>query len=105
MVAYASLRRALCFLPIHLALVDVTLNEVTRWMAVAGFCIALVYPFMKRVTFFPQAILGIAFSWGIPKGLNRHTRGTQRPRLSVFPDERRLDHRLRYPVRHGRSPG
>ena len=43
-----------------------TLNEVTRWMAVTGFCIALVYPFMKRVTFFPQAILGIAFSWGIP---------------------------------------
>ena len=43
-----------------------TLNEITRWMAVAGFCIAIVYPFMKRVTFFPQVILGIAFSWGIP---------------------------------------
>ena len=43
-----------------------TLNVITRWMAVAGFCIAIVYPFMKRVTFFPQVILGIAFSWGIP---------------------------------------
>ena len=43
-----------------------TLNVITRWLAVAGFCIAIVYPFMKRVTFFPQVILGIAFSWGIP---------------------------------------
>ena len=43
-----------------------TLNVITRWMAVAGFCIAIVYPFMKRVTFFPQVVLGIAFSWGIP---------------------------------------
>ena len=42
------------------------LNAMTRWMAVAGFCIAIVYPFMKRVTFFPQVVLGIAFSWGIP---------------------------------------
>ena len=42
-----------------------TLNVITRWMAVVGFCIAIIYPFMKRVTFFPQIILGIAFSWGI----------------------------------------
>ncbi|MBN85844.1 MAG: 4-hydroxybenzoate octaprenyltransferase [Gammaproteobacteria bacterium] len=42
------------------------LNAMTRWMAVAGFCIAIVYPFMKRITFFPQVVLGIAFSWGIP---------------------------------------
>jgi len=41
------------------------LNEATRWMAVAGLVIAVLYPLGKRFTYFPQAILGVAFSWGI----------------------------------------
>ena len=30
--------------------------------------IVLIYPFMKRVTFWPQAVLGLAFSWGALMG-------------------------------------
>ena len=42
-----------------------TLNSLTRWLAVIGLAIAMVYPLFKRWTHFPQAVLGIAFSWGI----------------------------------------
>ena len=43
-----------------------TLNPLTRWLAVAGAAVALLYPFFKRWTHLPQGVLGIAFSWGIP---------------------------------------
>ena len=61
-----------------------TLNVITRWMAVAGFCIAIVYPFMKRVTFFPQVVLGIAFSWGIPMGSTAVREGLSIPICLFF---------------------
>ena len=41
------------------------LNDLARWLAVAGLTIAMVYPFMKRWTYMPQVVLGAAFSWGI----------------------------------------
>jgi 4-hydroxybenzoate polyprenyltransferase len=42
-----------------------SLNELSRWLAVAGLGIAVTYPFMKRWTYMPQVVLGAAFSWGI----------------------------------------
>ena len=41
------------------------LNTLTRWMALIGIAIAVIYPFMKRFTHLPQLVLGVAFSWGI----------------------------------------
>ena len=41
------------------------LNELARWLAVAGIVIAATYPFTKRWTHMPQVVLGAAFSWGI----------------------------------------
>lgn len=41
------------------------LNPLTRWLAVGGFGIAVLYPFMKRWTYLPQVVLGAAFSWGL----------------------------------------
>ena len=41
------------------------LNAVTRWLAVAGLAISVLYPFTKRWTHLPQVVLGVAFSWGI----------------------------------------
>ncbi len=46
--------------------VVMTLNTLTRLLAVAGILIAVAYPFMKRYTHLPQLVLGVAFSWGIP---------------------------------------
>jgi 4-hydroxybenzoate polyprenyltransferase len=42
------------------------LNPLTRWFAVGGALITLVYPFAKRFLSAPQFVLGIAFAWGVP---------------------------------------
>lgn len=42
------------------------LNPLTWLLAACGAVIALAYPFFKRFTHIPQAVLGIAFGWGIP---------------------------------------
>jgi len=41
------------------------LNPFTRYLAVAGILVAALYPLMKRWTYLPQVVLGVAFSWGI----------------------------------------
>ena len=43
-----------------------TLHPLTWPLAAVGAAIAVLYPFLKRWTHFPQAALGLAFSWGIP---------------------------------------
>ena len=45
-----------------------TLNRQTIGLAAAGAVLAVVYPFLKRVTHLPQVWLGAAFGWGIPMG-------------------------------------
>ena len=47
-------------------LLVLTTNIYTFYMSVFAVIIAVIYPFMKRYTYLPQAFLGIAFSWGIP---------------------------------------
>ena len=64
-----SLSEALALLAVLSALclaVVLALNVPTRWLALAGAGIAATYPFLKRWTHWPQAALGVAFSWGIP---------------------------------------
>ena len=41
------------------------LNSQTQLLALGGFAVAALYPFMKRWTYLPQTVLGAAFSWGI----------------------------------------
>ena len=43
-----------------------TLNPLCWALAAAGAAVAFAYPFLKRWTHWPQAALGVAFSWGIP---------------------------------------
>ena len=64
-----SLTEALALLALLVALCSVvvsTLNPLARWLALAGAAVAGIYPFLKRWTHWPQAALGIAFSWGVP---------------------------------------
>ncbi|RGP40149.1 4-hydroxybenzoate polyprenyltransferase [Altererythrobacter insulae] len=37
-------------------------------LAVASLALVAAYPFMKRITWWPQAWLGMVFSWGLPVG-------------------------------------
>jgi 4-hydroxybenzoate polyprenyltransferase len=43
-----------------------TLNRLTQGLAVFGALITVAYPFAKRFMSFPQFVLGVAFSWGVP---------------------------------------
>jgi 4-hydroxybenzoate polyprenyltransferase len=52
-------------LVLALTLVALT-NPLTIKLSLIGAALALVYPFMKRITHWPQIVLGLAFSWGIP---------------------------------------
>lgn len=40
------------------------LRAEARWVALASLAPVAAYPFMKRITWWPQAWLGIVFSWG-----------------------------------------
>jgi 4-hydroxybenzoate polyprenyltransferase len=43
-----------------------TTNPATIMLSFAGLAITLLYPYAKRVVSMPQAVLGVAFSFGIP---------------------------------------
>jgi len=53
----------LCLLALILVL---QLNAFALKLSSIGLLLAVVYPFMKRVTHWPQLVLGLAFAWGIP---------------------------------------
>ncbi len=55
-----------CCLSLTALILVLMLNTLTIQLAVLGLILALIYPFMKRLTHWPQFILGLAFSWGIP---------------------------------------
>lgn len=42
------------------------LDRQTLWLSVGGAFLAASYPFLKRITHFPQVGLGAAFGWAIP---------------------------------------
>lgn len=49
-------------------LLVLTLNTLTVIMSLGALVLASLYPFMKRITYLPQFVLGAAFSWAIPMG-------------------------------------
>jgi len=53
----------LCLLSFSLVLLT---NLLTILLSVIAVLLATSYPFMKRYTYWPQAHLGLAFSWAIP---------------------------------------
>jgi 4-hydroxybenzoate polyprenyltransferase len=62
-----SVRAAWIFLAILLLIGLVILlqfNWPTVWLGVSSLAIVAVYPFMKRITYWPQVVLGLAFNWG-----------------------------------------
>src|SRR5215213_4477199 len=43
-------------------------NHFTIAVGIASLAVVAVYPFMKRITYWPQIVLGLAFSWGALMG-------------------------------------
>jgi len=54
---------SLCALAFLLVL---TMNRLTIYLSFIGVGLAAIYPFMKRFTYLPQVVLGMAFGWAIP---------------------------------------
>jgi len=49
-------------------LVLIQFNRFTVITGVASLLVVVIYPFMKRITYWPQIFLGLAFSWGALMG-------------------------------------
>ncbi len=61
---------ALCLVALLLVL---QLNRLTIMLSVVGALLAMVYPYMKRVTHLPQVVLGAAFGWAVPMAFAAQT--------------------------------
>ncbi|MDH4871539.1 4-hydroxybenzoate octaprenyltransferase [Pseudomonas sp. BN515] len=69
-------REALVFFAVLVAISFVLVlftNATTIWLSFGGLALAACYPFMKRYTFYPQVVLGAAFSWGMPMAFTAET--------------------------------
>ena len=65
------MRQAAGFLLVLLGvglLILLQLNGLARALGVASLVLVALYPGAKRVTWWPQAMLGVTFSWGAPMG-------------------------------------
>ncbi|MDX1519720.1 MAG: 4-hydroxybenzoate octaprenyltransferase [Gammaproteobacteria bacterium] len=54
-------------------LLVLTTNRLTVQLAFVAVILAIVYPFMKRFTYLPQFVLGLAFGWSIPMAFAAQT--------------------------------
>ena len=69
-------KEALVFFAVLMAisfLLVLLTNAATIWLSFGGLALAASYPFMKRYTYYPQVVLGAAFSWGIPMAFTAET--------------------------------
>jgi 4-hydroxybenzoate polyprenyltransferase len=66
-----SVTQALVFLVVQALIGLAVLLQFNRFAVMTGIAslaIVAVYPFMKRITWWPQVVLGLAFSWGALMG-------------------------------------
>src|SRR5262245_12654788 len=66
-----SVRQAVIFLIAQLLVglaILLALNDFTIGLGVASLLLVFTYPLMKRVTYWPQAFLGLTFNWGALMG-------------------------------------
>ena len=59
-------------------------NPMTVGLGVASLLLVAIYPFMKRITWWPQLFLGLAFSWGALVGWTSQTGSLDLPPLVLY---------------------
>jgi 4-hydroxybenzoate polyprenyltransferase len=82
-----SVRQAVIFLLLQLtigAAVLFSLNRVTILLGAAVLTLIGTYPFMKRVTYWPQVFLGLNFNWGALIGWTAVTGALSWPSLLLY---------------------
>lgn len=66
-----SVKRALVFLIAQCLvglIVLLQFNDFTKILGLSSLILVVIYPFMKRITYWPQLFLGLAFNWGALMG-------------------------------------
>ena len=66
-----TVAEATIFMGLQALLGLLVLLQFNRYAVITGlasFSVIVIYPFMKRVTYWPQVVLGLAFSWGALMG-------------------------------------
>ena len=66
-----SMHAAAAFLVVQALVGLAVLLQFNRFTILVGFAslaVVAIYPFMKRITYWPQIVLGLAFSWGALMG-------------------------------------
>ena len=82
-----GMRDALVFLALQLGLGLVVLLFLPWTAAIIALCsmpLVIAYPFMKRVTYWPQAVLGLTFNWGVLVGYAMVMDGLGLPALFLY---------------------
>ena len=82
-----SVKQALAFVVFQLMLgllVLVQFNGFTILLGAASLVLVFTYPTMKRITWWPQAFLGLTFNWGALVGWSAVTGGLELPALVLY---------------------
>jgi 4-hydroxybenzoate polyprenyltransferase len=82
-----KVREALWFMAAQLAVgaaVLLSLNRASLWLGVAVLGLIATYPYMKRLTYWPQLFLGLNFNWGALLGWAAVTGSLAAPALWLY---------------------
>jgi 4-hydroxybenzoate polyprenyltransferase len=82
-----SVRQATAFLLLQLVLGAVVLFSLNHTSVLLGFAVLgliVTYPFMKRITYWPQVFLGLNFNWGALIGWTAVTGALALPSLLLY---------------------
>ena len=75
-------------------------NKFAGGVALASLILVAIYPTMKRLTSWPQVVLGLAFNWGALVGYAAVTGTLSWATVALYCRRRRLDDGLRHDLRH-----
>lgn len=79
--------QAVAFLAVLLALglfLLLQTSTITIWIGFLSLGFIIAYPYMKRITWWPQAFLGITFNFGVPMGWSAATGALDWPVLFLY---------------------
>lgn len=74
----------LCVLMLIGFAVLISFNLFTIVLGISALALVAIYPFMKRITNWPQIVLGLAFAWGGLVGWSAQMGGLAAPALLVY---------------------
>jgi 4-hydroxybenzoate polyprenyltransferase len=82
-----SVRQAIVFLVAQLLvglIILLSFNRFTILLGVLSLALVFTYPLMKRVTYWPQAVLGLTFNWGALMGWTAVTGAIGLPAVALY---------------------